>query len=660
MGTCRGAWARLAEEAHRPTSFLDSATRCCDIAGADAFQRCGRDKFQPHSDALLRSSKQGVDLNDDILLEPTLLRAIWRYRWLTLLVAIAMTGAAYLYAVTTASEEFSAEASVVAEDPLASIVFENTSVRRADYLSDQVDFIGSGTVADEAARLAIAQDPAFPYGGPELLDRVRISESGARITVRVVAESEAAATLAANSMIAGYQNLVKAEAQSFFTNTVEVLTAVMSELEQGLIDVGNEIAAAREVADPDVARLNEQYNEALPRLADLFTQLERVTDLQRESVLLRIEDIATQLRVFEQVQRIEGTPPEIEALLERQRRTIARLDELADQRDRYRVDEQLIGQGGAVTTATFATRIATDVPRLVAAGAFLGLLLGSGLAYVLALRRRSITDRAQPELVLAAPLIAEVPNFRQEGIRTALPVRTHPRSASAESFRFAAAALDLSRASPMGSVITEGKLVIVTSAAVADGKTVIAANTALAAAREGKRVLLIDVDFGSQASAALLTDIRPESGITEVVETGTALSEAVLPIEGTGSAGLHLLARGWRTTSAPEFFRNPATRDFLDQIQEFYDLILLDAPPLLTVAYASTLAGLVDKVLVVTRHNGPASALEELQDRLDLIGTPTVGYVYNLAPLRLDISRNEGSMRDVLGHPPGLEVASDS
>jgi len=600
-------------------------------------------------------------LNDDILLEPTLLRAIWRYRWLTLLVAIAVTTAAYFYAVTTANEEFSSEASVVAEDPLSSIIFEPSAVRRADYLSDQVDFMGSGTVADEAARLAIAQDPSFPYSGPELLDRIRIFESGARITVRVVADSESASTLGANSMIAGYQNLVQAEAKTFFTNTVGVLNSVMLELEQDLLEVSSEIVAAQEVADPDVAKLNEQYNEALPRLSEMFDDLETATGEERDALLLRIEDIATQLGVLEQVNRLEGTPPEIAALLERQRRSIARLDELADQRDRYRIDEQLVGQGvGSTTTATYATQISTDVARLVAAGAFMGLLMGSGLAYLLALRRRSITDRAQPELVLAAPLIAEVPNFRQEGIRTLLPVRTHTRSASAESFRFAAAALDLSRATPMGSIITEGKLVIVTSAGVADGKTVIATNTALAAAREGKRVLLVDVDFGSQAATSLLTDVRPESGLTEVVETGTALSEAVVPIEGSGTAGLHLLARGWRATSAPEFFRNPATRDFLDQIQEFYDLILLDAPPLLTVAYASTLAGMVDKVLVVTRHNGPASALEELQDRLDLIGTPTVGYVYNLAPLRLDISRNEGSMRDVLGqHPPGGDGDGD-
>ncbi len=595
-------------------------------------------------------------MNDDIILEPTLLRAVWRYRWLVLLVATAATAAAWFYADRTATQEWSAEATVVAEDPLASILFENSDTRRDDYISDQVALMESGDVADTAALLAPEEDPDFPYVGFEMLERRRIFESDARITVRMVAGTEAAAIAGANSFTRAYQQIVQQDAQVFFDNSISVLDTVIAELEQELVDVGTEIQAAQEIINPDLAALEAQYNEALPRLFELFEDLERAQGEIRDALLLQIEDIRTQIATIEQLNRIEEQDQTaIASLLEQQRRTIVRLDDLAEQRDRLRVDAQLLGAGSSSNTrAAFATLVATDVLRLILAGAFLGILIGSGLAYMLALRRRSITDRAQPELVLAAPLIAEVPSFRQEGIRTALPVKTHPRSASAESFRFAAAALDLSRSTPIGSVLTEGKLVVVTSANVADGKTVIAANTALAAAREGKRVLLIDADFGSQEATAMLTDERPQSGITEVVETGMALSEAVLPIEGTGTSGLHLLSRGWQTTSAPEFFRNPATRDFLDQIQEFYDLILLDAPPLLSVAYTSTLAGMVDKVLVVTRHNSSATSLEELQDRLDLVGTPTVGYVYNLAPLRLDISRNEGSMRDVLGQQPAV------
>lgn len=193
-------------------------------------------------------------------------------------------------------------------------------------------------------------------------------------------------------------------------------------------------------------------------------------------------------------------------------------------------------------------------------------------------------------------------------------------------------------------------MVLVTSAGLRDGKTVVTANTALAAARDGNRVLLIDADFGNQMSTEFLAPgVKPDAGITEVVETGVPLADVVVPIEETGSAGLHLISRGWRQTTAPEFFRLPSTSAFLNQVQEFYDLILIDGPPLLQVAYASTIVALADRVLVVVPHGSSLTGLEELQDRLDLIGTPTVGYIYNLAPLRVEMTRTEGSMKDVLG-----------
>ena len=76
-------------------------------------------------------------------------------------------------------------------------------------------------------------------------------------------------------------------------------------------------------------------------------------------------------------------------------------------------------------------------------------------------------------------------------------------------------------------------------------------------------------------------------------------------------------------------------------MQDYYDLVLIDAPSLLEVAYVSTLVGMVDKVLIVVAHDSSVLDVKELQDRLDLIGTPTAGYVYNFAPLRTEFSRGD-------------------
>ncbi len=80
-----------------------------------------------------------------------------------------------------------------------------------------------------------------------------------------------------------------------------------------------------------------------------------------------------------------------------------------------------------------------------------------------------------------------------------------------------------------------------------------------------------------------------------------------------------------------------------------YDMVLVDAPPLLQVAYASTIAGLVDTALVLVAHRGGVTQLDEAKDRLGLIGVPVLGYIYNSSPLRREMTVSEGSTADVLG-----------
>jgi Mrp family chromosome partitioning ATPase len=436
----------------------------------------------------------------------------------------------------------------------------------------------------------------------------------------------------------------------------------IADLELELIDINLQITDARE-ADPAIRELRASFDTLKNNLVDLFARAADASFDEQAAILAELRTVEAELGVLQDVFAIQDSETLGDLLAERTR-VQARLDDLTERRDQIEVDISLLASPVQVASpAITATPVPSNVPRLLLAGVFLGGLLGSGVAYLLALRRRTFVDRNQPEVVLDAPLIAAVPNFRQEGIRTSLPVRDAPHSVSAEAFRFAAGALDLSRSTPAGTIITQGKVVALASADVSEGKTVAACNIALAAARVGKRVLLIDGDFGNQVATELLADgTRAAAGITEVVESGVALSKAVVPVEGTGSTGLHLLSRGWSSTTAPEFFRLPATREFLEQVQDYYDLVLVDAPPLLHVAYASVLLELVDRVLVVVRHESSASDLEDFQDRLDLIGTPTVGYLYNLTPLRTDLSRGQGSARDVLGtaEPPQGEESSSS
>jgi Mrp family chromosome partitioning ATPase len=558
---------------------------------------------------------------------------------------------AWVYAQATASDEYQATAFVQVEDPRASILFESGSqLRRDDYVADQVEIFTSGEVARRAVDIAETEDPTWPYDITAVLNRttVRVGENGSVIGVSFRADRPSWAQTGANAIVAAYRDLLREETDATFQASIEVLDEELVVLRAEVDVLGQEILAATVERSPDRIRLEQQLEAAISRLAELNAQLIVVVDDDRaEAIRAELVDIDNQIATMRQLAALESEIPEIAELEQRRSGLVFQIEELAARRSRIAVDSQLLGSGVVLSTpALTADPSPSGLSRIMIVGVFLGFLVGAGLAYLLALRRRTITSRVLPELVLAAPHIASIPNFGWEVLEDELPVRSSPRSATAEAFRFAASAL-------AQSTLTSGvKSVAFTSPNVSDGKTVVSVNTALAAARSGKHVLLIDADFGSQGSVELLLPGHPpELGITEVVEGSVRLSQAVVPIEGAGTSGLHLLGRGRVETTAPEFFSLPDTHELILAAQTEYDLIVIDTPPMLAVAYASTLAGLADRIVVVVAHESSVTNLEELQDRLALVRTPVLGYVYNLAPLRSESTRVEGSMRDVLGEP---------
>ncbi len=94
-------------------------------------------------------------------------------------------------------------------------------------------------------------------------------------------------------------------------------------------------------------------------------------------------------------------------------------------------------------------------------------MAGVGLAYLLSSRRRVFHDRTEPEAYLGAPLLADIPDFAEEGLKTRLPVRESPRSAAAEAFRFATASLELKLARQ------QAKSLVVISATLGTGKSTV-------------------------------------------------------------------------------------------------------------------------------------------------------------------------------------------
>jgi capsular exopolysaccharide synthesis family protein len=259
--------------------------------------------------------------------------------------------------------------------------------------------------------------------------------------------------------------------------------------------------------------------------------------------------------------------------------------------------------------------------------------------------------------VLGVPLLADVPGFELEGLDSAVPIRDYPRSAAAEAFRFAAASTEVSARA------RAARLLFVVSSTIGHGKTTAAVNMAIASATHGRSVLVVDSDFGNQQASRLLVggDHARLVGITDVISGASTLDDAIHHVDLGEGVGVSVLPRGTRPSLASSALQSKAAQEIFTELKDRFDLTYIDGPPLLQVAYASTLAEHAEGLIVVVEHESRQNEAADLADRLELLGTPVLGYIYNRSPLRREMTMTEGSMMDILGDAglnPEIPLAS--
>lgn len=582
--------------------------------------------------------------------EPTIFSAIWHYRWIALAILILFAAVGVVFTAQQAPSYY-ASATLVIEDPRSSSLFQTLSgVSPQRYIADQVAVLASTTVADKAAET----DPALTSDDILEGEAVQSDPNSNAIVVGFYAADPDAAVAGANAIVSAYQAVRRDQSLGNAASALEQLDTAISAIDDQLSSIQTQLSELRSPESGDT-NLDAQFDQARTLFSELLSKEHDGTLTDSEAA--QLTDLVTQFQTMQVISSISSQQPEVTALVREQASSIDRRSALVERRDEIKVDAELAAGGVSLSSpATSAIRTGADAGRNLAVALVLGCLAAAGIPYLLSLRRQGFDQRFQPEPILGARLLAEVPNFRDEGIKTGLPVRDARSSAAAEAFRFGITGLELHLASRANEADSSDathsapKTVVVVSATVGDGKTTVCGNLAFAAAGRGKRVLAIDADFGDQQLTALTgTESWGRPGLTNFIENGAEFPLVIQKIEVGNNVHFDLMSRGTAKVEAPDFFRSDATKTFFEGIGDEYDLVLIDCPPLLNVAYASVLAGYADAALIVVPHGGSPSIAEDVRDRLDLINVPITGYVYNRAPLRSEMTRSEGSMRDVLG-----------
>jgi capsular exopolysaccharide synthesis family protein len=340
-----------------------------------------------------------------------------------------------------------------------------------------------------------------------------------------------------------------------------------------------------------------------------------------------------------------------EVRLARQVETFLKIsDQLQEEYQRARVAEAV--ESGVVQIVDLATRaelVAEMVAVKLGVAGIVGLLLGLGIVFVLEQRDTAIHRRHEAEAALCVPVLAVIPRAgevpiagRRAPLLRLLPgsagasdVPTTPTvpvsSASAPSIAASIAAVEAFRVLRTNLMFSREssttRTLVVTSATSGAGKTVTAANLAVTCARDGKRVLLIDGDLRRPRLHQVFALAR-DPGLVQVMLGYVRTPEV---IRRTSVDGLSVLTSGTAPTIPSwELLRGGEMRVLLDDFRERFDLIIIDAPPVLPVADAAILAALADATLLVVRAGRTARAAAQLALRqLASVGGRVVGVVLN-------------------------------
>ena len=238
--------------------------------------------------------------------------------------------------------------------------------------------------------------------------------------------------------------------------------------------------------------------------------------------------------------------------------------------------------------------------------------------------RTGLGQRDKSSLKLKKPQPAASLPARKEG-KKELVLAHHPLSVVTESYRAVRTAILFARAGQAP------KTMLFTGATRGEGKTATTVNTAVIFAQMGARVLVVDGDLRRPRCHRIL-GLRNGLGMSDFLTGQRELHEVIKP---TPTEGLFLISRGAAAPNPAELLGSHKMAAGLEILQEQFDYILIDSPPVMLVNDAVLLSTLVDGVvLVVDGQNTPKKVVREACGRLQAVRAKILGVILNRVDVR--------------------------
>jgi len=173
-----------------------------------------------------------------------------------------------------------------------------------------------------------------------------------------------------------------------------------------------------------------------------------------------------------------------------------------------------------------------------------------------------------------------------------------------------------------------GKCILITSPGPSEGKTTTAIGMAVAWAKMGLDVALIEAHL-DQPSLSQRLNLAGGAGIASL-SNGNAPHLIPVPLGAVQAGRLHVLTEGEAVEEPLDLISSPQFQQALEDVSRQVDLLVIDGPPILSTAEALILAGRADGILLVVRaRKTRLKALKEALKTMELVGGTVLGVVFN-------------------------------
>nr|WP_218624356.1 MULTISPECIES: polysaccharide biosynthesis tyrosine autokinase [unclassified Nesterenkonia] len=268
--------------------------------------------------------------------------------------------------------------------------------------------------------------------------------------------------------------------------------------------------------------------------------------------------------------------------------------------------------------------VAPQVPFNLALGSLLGLSIGVGIVVLREVLDTRIRGEHDISTVTEAPVLGGIA-YDPEAQKRPLVVQVDPKSPRAESFRTLRTNLQFVE------VGESRRSFVFTSSIQGEGKSTTVANTAITMQEAGQRVLVIDADLRRPRIASYF-GLEGAVGLTNVLIGKVDLADVV---QYWGPHDLAVLPAGDIPPNPSELLGSPSMDALLRFVEDQFDIVLIDAPPLLPVTDAAVLAtSATGAIVVVAAGKTHRQQLRGAVTSLENVGARLFGVIPTMLPTK--------------------------